>query len=161
MTDDSDVPISHLQRRKIESRVLIPFIEACREKFGDAATRALVAETIRRLAVTDGAAWAETYGKGLEGLQKVASEVWAGGGSLEIDVQDGDQDRFNFNVTRCKYAEFYKDLGMPELGFLVHCSRDFAMIDGFDPDLELTRTQTVMEGASHCDFRFRRKQKSE
>jgi hypothetical protein len=28
------------------------------------------------------------------------------------------------------------------------------MIDGFNPDLKLTRTQTVMEGASHCDFRF-------
>ena len=157
MTDETDVPISHLQRRKIESRVLIPFIEACREKFGDAATRSLVAETIRSLAVTDGAAWAETYGKDLDGLEKVAAEVWAVGGSLEIDVQDGADDQFNFNVTRCKYAEFYKDLGMPELGFLVHCSRDFAMIDGFDPDLELTRTQTVMEGASHCDFRFHRK----
>jgi len=157
MTDETDVPISHLQRRRIESRVLIPFIEACREKFGDAATRTLVAETIRTLAVTDGAAWAESYGKGLGGLEKVAEEVWADGGSLEIDVQEGDDDQFNFNVTGCKYAEFYKDLGMPELGFLVHCSRDFAMIDGFDPDLELTRTQTVMEGASHCDFRFRRK----
>ena len=159
MTDETDVPISHLQRRKIESRVLIPFIEACREKFGDAETRSLVAETIRTLAVADGAAWGKTYGKGLDGLEKVAEEVWSGGGSLEIDVQDGDGDQFNFNVTRCKYAEFYKDLGMPELGFLVHCSRDFAMIDGFDPDLELTRTQTVMEGASHCDFRFRRKPK--
>ncbi len=160
MTDETEVPISHLQRRRIESRVLIPFIEACREKFGDAATRTLVAETIRTLAVTDGASWAEAYGKDLDGLKKVAEEVWAGGGSLEIDVQDGDDDQFNFNVTGCKYAEFYKDLGMPELGFLVHCSRDFAMIDGFDPDLELTRTQTVMEGASHCDFRFRRKPNS-
>lgn len=159
MTDETDVPISHLQRRRIESRVLIPFIEACRENFGDAATRTLVAKTIRTLAVTDGASWAETYGNDLDGLKKVAEEVWAGGGSLEIDVQDGDDDQFNFNVTGCKYAEFYKDLGMPELGFLVHCSRDFAMIDGFDPNLELTRTQTVMEGASHCDFRFRRKEK--
>lgn len=157
MADESDIPISHLQRRKIESRVLIPFIEACREKFGDAAAMSLVAETIRTLAETDGAAWAETYGKDLDGVRKVASEVWAGGGSLEIEIQDGDEDQFNFNVTRCKYAEFYKDLGMPELGSLIHCSRDFAMIGGFDPDLELTRTQTVMDGASHCDFRFRRK----
>ena len=31
------------------------------------------------------------------------------------------------------------------------------MIAGFNPELELTRTQTVMEGASHCDFRFRKK----
>ncbi len=45
---------------------------------------------------------------------------------------------------------------MPNLGFLVRCNHDFAMIDGFDPGLELTRTPTVMEGASHCDFRFRR-----
>jgi hypothetical protein len=75
MTDETDVPISHLQRRRIESRVLIPFIEACREKFGDAATRSLVAETIRTLAVTDGASWAETYGKDLDGLKQVAEEV--------------------------------------------------------------------------------------
>jgi L-2-amino-thiazoline-4-carboxylic acid hydrolase len=31
------------------------------------------------------------------------------------------------------------------------------MIDGFSPNLKLTRTQTVMEGASHCDFRFTKK----
>ncbi len=30
MTDDADGPIGHLQRRKIESRVPSPFIEACR-----------------------------------------------------------------------------------------------------------------------------------
>ena len=35
MTSDSDVPISHLQRRKIEGRVLIPFIETLREKLGE------------------------------------------------------------------------------------------------------------------------------
>jgi len=25
---------------------------------------------------------------------------------------------------------------------------------GFNPDIALTRTQTIMQGASHCDFRF-------
>ena len=66
-------------------------------------------------------------------------------------------DRLDFNVTRCRYAEFYKELGLADLGYLVHCNRDHAMIDGFNPDLKLTRTQTVMEGASHCDFRFTKK----
>jgi len=28
---------------------------------------------------------------------------------------------------------------------------------GFNRDVELTRTQTIMEGASCCDFRFRKK----
>jgi L-2-amino-thiazoline-4-carboxylic acid hydrolase len=66
-------------------------------------------------------------------------------------------DEIDFNVTRCRYAEFYRGLGLAELGYLIHCNRDHAMIDGFNPDLALTRTQTVMEGASHCDFRFRKK----
>jgi hypothetical protein len=158
MADVTDeVPISHLQRRRIESRVLIPFIAACREKFGDAATKELVVATIRRLAVEDGARWAEAYGRDLPALKNVAEKVWAGGGSLDVDMVAAGDDRLDFNVTRCRYAEFYKELGLADLGYLVHCNRDHAMIGGFNPDLKLTRTQTVMEGASHCDFRFTKK----
>ena len=31
------------------------------------------------------------------------------------------------------------------------------MVAGFNDDLELTRSQTIMQGGSCCDFRFRRK----
>lgn len=157
MTDEQDVPISHLQRRKIEGRVLIPFIEACRERLGDEVARELVATTIRRLAAEDGGRWAEAFGTSIAGLRKVAENVWAGGGSLEVDVTAETGDRLEFNVTRCRYAEFYQELGLADLGALIHCGRDHAMIAGFNDDLELERTQTLMGGASHCDFRFRRK----
>jgi hypothetical protein len=40
---------------------------------------------------------------------------------------------------------------------LFHCNRDFGMVEGFNPSLTLKRTQTIMQGASHCDFRFVRK----
>jgi len=30
------------------------------------------------------------------------------------------------------------------------------MAEGFGPEIKLTRTQTIMQGASHCDFRYRR-----
>jgi hypothetical protein len=154
---NDDAPIGHLQRRRIESGVLIPFIAACREKFGDDATRELVVATIRRLAADDGARWGKTYGRDLAGLKDVAEKVWAGGGSLEVNVIAASDERLDFNVTRCRYAEFYKDLDLADLGYLVHCNRDHAMIDGFNPELKLTRTQTVMEGAPHCDFRFSKK----
>ncbi|WP_083850100.1 L-2-amino-thiazoline-4-carboxylic acid hydrolase [Bradyrhizobium cosmicum] len=29
-------------------------------------------------------------------------------------------------------------------------------VEGFGPDIKLTRTQTIMQGADHCDFRYRR-----
>ena len=43
-----------------------------------------------------------------------------------------------------------------ELGFLLVCSADFDTAAGFGPGIRLTRTQTIMQGASHCDFRYRR-----
>jgi L-2-amino-thiazoline-4-carboxylic acid hydrolase len=154
MTDD-DIPISHLQRRKIEGRVLLPFIRACRERFGDAATRDVVIGIIRELAVSDGAGWADTYGHDMAALKQVVEEVWAGGGSVELDVINQTGDRLDFNVTRCRYAEFWGGMGLADTGFLLHCNRDHAMVDGFNVDMELERTQTLMEGSSHCDFRFR------
>ena len=53
-------------------------------------------------------------------------------------------------------AQFYKGLGGPDLGFLLICSADFTVAEGFGADLKLTRTQTIVQGASHCDFRYRR-----
>ena len=49
-----------------------------------------------------------------------------------------------------------KELGERELGFLLVCSADFSTAEGFGGDVELTRTQTIMQGATHCDFRYRR-----
>jgi L-2-amino-thiazoline-4-carboxylic acid hydrolase len=159
MPNTSDeVPINHLQRRKIEGRVLIPFIKEARNRFGDQATRELVVAVIRQLAVEDGERWGQDYGRDFASLKDVVEEIWAGGGSLDVEILAASDDRLDFNVTRCRYAEFYKELGLPELGYLIHCNRDHAMIDGFNPDLALARTQTVMQGAPHCDFRFAKKQ---
>jgi hypothetical protein len=36
------------------------------------------------------------------------------------------------------------------------CTADFPTAEGFGGDIELTRTQTIMQGASHCDFRYKR-----
>ena len=71
-----------------------------------------------------------------------------------MDVLRQDTERFDFNVTRCRYAEMYRALGIPEVGALLSCNRDFALIEGFNSHVKLRRTQTIMEGAPHCDFRF-------
>jgi hypothetical protein len=85
-----------------------------------------------------------------------AFEKYAAEGALTYEVQEQSEDTFEFDVTECRYAQFYKELGAPELGFLLVCSADFQVTEGFGPDIKLQRTQTIMEGASHCDFRYRR-----
>lgn len=73
-----------------------------------------------------------------------------------MTVIEQSEDVFAFDVTRCRYAEFYQELGEPELGFLLVCSADFDTAAGFGGDVELARSRTIMQGASHCDFRYRR-----
>jgi hypothetical protein len=66
------------------------------------------------------------------------------------------QDTYEVDVTGCRYAQFYKELGEPELGFLLACGQDFSFAEGLGSGIKLTRIQTIMQGASHCDFRNRR-----
>jgi len=46
-------------------------------------------------------------------------------------------------------------MGLGDIGDLLSCCRDSAFCQGYDPRIELTRTQTILAGASHCDFRYR------
>src|SRR5262249_14675389 len=78
----------------------------------------------------------------------------------DYDVRAQSQDTYEIDVTGCRYAQFYKELGEPVLGFLLVCSMDLPFAEGFGPDMKLTRTQTIMQGASHCNFRYRRQPES-
>ena len=66
-----------------------------------------------------------------------------------------DDTRLDFDVRRCRYAEMYRALGIPELGRILSCNRDFALIEGFAPGASLTREQTILDGAPCCTFRYR------
>ena len=149
--------ISHLERRRIEAGVLVPMLQAFQRAVGKERANEIAREVIAELARQDGERWAKQYGSDLAALEQVRG-VWSGGGSLEIEPLEQSPGKLDFNVTRCRYAELYQELGLPELGYLFHCNRDFAMIQGFNPGIGLERTQTIMQGGDHCDFRFRRKE---
>ena len=149
--------ITHLEKRKIEAGVLIPMVEAFQRAVGKERANEIAREVIVELARKDGERWAGQYGDDLPAMEAV-SGVWAAGGSLEIEKIGKSARTLDFNVTRCQYAEYYKGLGLPELGYLFHCNRDFAMAEGFSDAIGLERTQTIMQGASHCDFRFTHKE---
>src|ERR1044072_9619334 len=88
------------------------------------------------------------------GLFAIAMEDLKKGDAYRMDVLERSEEKLSFNVTRCRYAEMYRALGIPEVGALLSCNRAFSLVEGFNPDVKLTRTQTVMERTSHCDFRF-------
>jgi hypothetical protein len=83
---------------------------------------------------------------------------WSKGDALQIEILEQNEEQYDFNVTRCRYAEMYQALGMPELGAVLSCNRDFSLVEGFNPSIQLERAQTLMQGAPCCTFRYRRRQ---
>ena len=148
---------SILQQAKIQAQVLVPLVKALQAELGQERANDLVRKTLgdvyRRYGEEFRRAKAESN---MGNIMASAFATYAREDALDYSVIEQSQDAFEFNVTRCRYAEFYKELGEPELGFLLVCSADFPTAEGFGPDISLTRTQTIMQGASHCDFRYKR-----
>lgn len=147
--------IGVLKRREIEARILAPFVDALAEEFDRERVLALLRNTIIRVAQTQGAELARQMGD--DSLQAFSETLpaWTKDDALSLEVFEQTGHAFVFNVTRCRYAELYRSLGIPELGAVLSCNRDFSLIEGFNPNVELTRTQTLMQGAAYCDFRYR------
>lgn len=157
MEDNLNAKIGVLTRREVEARVLGPVIEALAQEFDRERVIAVLRATIVRIARQQGGELARQMGDTSLGAFADSLQYWTQDNALEIELLEQTPEQLDFNVTRCRYAELYRALGLEDLGAVLSCNRDYALIEGFDPEVELTRTQTIMEGASHCDFRYRRK----
>lgn len=149
--------IGVLKRREIEARIVAPLLRALGERFGDEEVLAIAREVIVNVAREQGRELARALqGNGLTQLADSLG-AWQKDDAMQMEVLAQTEEEFAFNVTRCRYAEMYRALGLAELGATLSCNRDAALIEGFNPTVELTRTQTIMQGAPHCDFRYRLK----
>ena len=143
-----------LQQRTIEARVLGPLIRAFQEELGAERANAIARRAIEGIARQRGRELAGRMGRDdLEAFVEVTN-TWRGQGDLEIEVLERTPTRYSFNVTRCRFAEMYRELGLADLGGILSCGRDFVLCQGFSPRIRLRRTQTIMQGAPYCDFRY-------
>lgn len=151
-----------IELRRIEANVIKPIYEEMAAELGDDTARRILRAAIRRNAIEQGRTLAAESEEpaGIAGFAKLL-ERWKANDALRMEVLAQDDERFDFNVTRCRYAEMYRDMGLGDVGPLLSCNRDGAFCEGYDPRLELTRTRTIMSGAPHCDFRYRWRKQDE
>jgi hypothetical protein len=62
-------------------------------------------------------------------------------------------DRIGYRFTRCVWAEVFRELGEPELGW-VFCAGDEPAVRAYNPRLGFRRTQVLMDGDEVCDHVF-------
>ncbi|MEN5297653.1 L-2-amino-thiazoline-4-carboxylic acid hydrolase [Ochrobactrum sp. S1502_03] len=144
-----------LERRRIEALVLKNVYEVLRERSGEEEAQAAIGEAVTRSAIEQGRSFAQELGHTPD-LQDFADilPLWTKDDALEIEVLSQGKDHFDFNVKRCRYSEMYRDMGLGHIGHLLSCNRDGDFCIGYNPEMKLERTQTIMQGASHCDFRY-------
>jgi hypothetical protein len=145
-----------LTQRRIEAAFAAGVYDEMKAELGEAAARRILANAVVKMAKATAAEMAKEAPGGVPSLDsfRAIQSRWTAEDALRIVVLRSTGDAFDFNVTRCRYAEMYRAMGLAELGAILSCNRDGSFCDGYDPKLKLTRTQTIMGGDPHCDFRY-------
>jgi L-2-amino-thiazoline-4-carboxylic acid hydrolase len=139
MYEETDIQkISHLKRREIQTPIVSKIINGFIDELGKKRTFEVISKVIEKDAIDSGRLLADKFkGNSIHELAKVVREIWCDDGAMIIDVIKENKDEFHFNVTKC-----------------LSCDRDFPFNSGFNSEIKLERTQTIMEGADHCDFKY-------
>ena len=152
-----DPRISLLDKSRIQAQVLVPVMRALRAELGKEKADAIVRGALRD--------WSRelfaSVGKDIEGSprRKWAKMQGALNNATEREVifemHRHDEEALEFDVTSCRFAEFFRALGEPELGALLICQTDFDIAAVGEGEVSLDRAQTLMQGARSCTFRYR------
>ncbi|MGD1923998.1 MAG: L-2-amino-thiazoline-4-carboxylic acid hydrolase [Paracoccaceae bacterium] len=149
----TDLPM--LEQRRIEANILKPVYEEMAKRLGEDQAQEILGAAIISDSIGQGRAYAEGLeDRGLLAFRDTMAQ-WKASGALEMEMLKETDDEVHFNVVRCKYSEMYREMGLGDIGHLLSCNRDGTFCTGFNPDIKLDRTQTIMSGKSHCDFRYR------
>ena len=152
-----DPKLSLLDKTRIQVQVLLPVLKTLRAELGREK-----ADTVVRQALRD---WSKglfaAIGEGVDGSPR---RKWAAmhtamakatEDAVTVDMRRNDKEALEFDVTQCRFAEFFRALGEPELGALLICATDFDIAAAGGGEVSFAREETIMQGAPRCTFRYK------
>jgi len=152
-----DPKLSLLDKTRVQAQVLVPVLRALRAALGKEKADAIVKEALR--------GWSRdlfaAIGDGVEGTPR---RKWAAMHTAMADITERDvavemrrkdKEALEFDITQCRFADFFRALGEPELGALLICETDFDIAAAGGGEVSFTREQTIMKGAPSCTFRYK------
>jgi hypothetical protein len=153
----ADPRLSLLDKTRIQAQVLVPVLQALRCELGKVRADAIVAEALRgwskQLFAAIGDAVDGSPRRKWAAMQAAWAEISVDDVTFEMDRHD--KEALEFDITHCRFAEFFRALGEPELGALLICEADFDIAAAGGGEVSLTRDQTIMQGAPRCTFRYK------
>lgn len=149
--------ISLLDKTRIQAQVLVPVMRALRAELGREKADALVSGALREWSRKVFAEIGERIegppGRKFAKMDKALAEVTVQ--EVNVDMHRRDREAVEFDITSCRFADFFKSLNEPELGALLVCQTDIDIAATGGSDVTFTREQTIMKGAPSCTFRYK------
>jgi predicted ArsR family transcriptional regulator len=152
-----DPKLSLLDKTRIQAQVLVPVLRALRAELGREKADAIVKQALRGWSKQLFAAMSERIEGGPRRKWAALQDAWAeiSAPHVTAEIRRHDKKAFDIDITQCRFAEFFRALGEPELGALLICDADFDVAAAGSGEVSLTRDQTIMHGASSCTFRYK------
>lgn len=149
-----------LEKRRLQAQVIKPIWEELVARLGHEQARDILDKAIRQAAIEEGRALAAASPGGDTSMPAFIRlyDHWKTGGALETTTLQATPERFDFDVTRCRYAEMYREMGLEAIGDLLSCNRDGTFVEGYNSDITMEREHTIMQGHGRCTFRYRMRQ---
>lgn len=75
-------------------------------------------------------------------------------GLQDWEIVEAIESRCVIKVTRCRYAELWKECGYPDIGYQIHCRPDETWLDhpAWNPNVRFEHPKTLMQGDDYCLF---------
>jgi predicted ArsR family transcriptional regulator len=152
-----DPRLSLLDKTRIQAQVLVPMLRALRAELGrdkaDAIARQALRDWSKALFAAVGDSVEGSPRRKWAAMQTALTEITER--EVTVEMRRHDKEALEFDITHCRFAEFFRALGEPELGALLVCATDFDIVAAGGSEVNLTRDQTLMQGAPSCTFRYR------
>ena len=157
MVRDTEALTPLMQRVKSQAEVLVPLLRHLRVELGEERANELVYPAIRDAVKKWIAGISSSHSEDpIENFRKTSDILEAMyDGDVEYETLRDDDERWEMDISRCRYAEFFRQLDEPELGTMLVCEMDDHIADLAAPAVRMSRTETIMKGGTHCPFRYR------
>ncbi|MHA1537696.1 MAG: L-2-amino-thiazoline-4-carboxylic acid hydrolase [Alphaproteobacteria bacterium] len=146
-----------MQRVKLQAEVLVPLLQHLRAELGEEKANSLIYPVLRDyakkwiggLASSESESPIENWRKTSELLETQFE------GDVDYEIIRDDAEALDFNVSACRYADFFRQLNEPELGAILTCEVDNHIVGLAAPAVKLSRSDSIMKGGKNCPFRYR------
>ena len=157
MVGDTETLTPFMQRVKLQAEVLVPLLRHLRAELGEAKANELVYPALRDAMKKWIAEIASSDSDNpIENFRNTSNTYEAMyDGDVEYETLRDDDEKWDLDISGCRYADFFRQLDEPELGTILVCEMDDHIADLAAPAVTMSRTQTIMKGGTHCPFRYR------